>query len=273
MRSVRTVISILSLAAVAVSTAGCFTLGTNNVTEDRLDRGLIIYVEDSSDARNRGWKSFEQGLSNRGVSLAVDNFDWSPQIRQIPGVGIPDRGDSGEAARDLARSIRHYGLVYPGRPLHVVAHGVGCHLALNALEHLDPRFGIDRLVLLSPNVDYYRNLSTPLTKVRDRCVAYYSWGDILHGAVGGFVFGTHDTARARAHAATLGFRVPEDADMEEYEKLHAYGWRPGVVWRGHFGLHNMGPTSPMFVRKFIVPFLLDGTLIDASDDDFGPVPD
>lgn len=263
------------VTVLALACSGCFTVGTNNVTNDRLERGLIIFVEDSTDTGNRNWRRFEDGLSNRGVSLAVENFDWSPTLVGTVIEGGPvTRTDSGEAGINLARSIRHYGVAYPGRPIHVVGHGVGAHIALNALEELDPRFGVDRLVLLMPNIDTYRNLSAPLERVRDRAVVYHAGGDILHGGLGPTLLGgTHDTARSRAHASWRGLKVPEDADLEQYDKLHIFGWRPEMALRGNLATHNYGPTSPFFVRKYVLPFLLDGLLPDVDQDDLGVIPD
>lgn len=263
----------LALLALGVLSAGCMTMGTNNITNDRLENGLLVYVEDSSDARDRGWKAFEDGLSNRGVSLAVEHFNWSPKLLGLAGVGLPDRTESGQAGIDLARNLRNYAVAYPGRPIYVVGHGVGAHIALNALEELDPRFPIDRLVLLMPNIDGHRNLSSSLAQVRDRALVYYSNLNVVHGLAGPMVFGTHDTARSRPHASMAGLSIPEHADPAQYDKLHAYSWRPSMALRGNLGMQNLGPTSPLFVRKFIVPFLLDGVLLDPHEDDLGMVPD
>jgi hypothetical protein len=265
---------LLALLAATLSSTGCLTIGTNNVTHERLQQGLIVFVEDSSDAGNRNWQSFEDGMGSRGVSVALDNFDWSPQLMELAFTGaVPYRDDIGEAAIVLAEQIRNYQIAYPGRPIHLVGHGHGCHIAVTALEHLDSRLGVDRLVLLSPGFDHHRNLSYALKRVRDSAVAYYSYQNVAHGLAGPFVFGTPDTARSRGTAAQWGVRGPVDADMYQYEKLHVLVWNPWMALGGNLGGHNVGATSPAFVRKYIRPFLLDGELVDFTDDDLDTVGD
>jgi hypothetical protein len=257
----KTTITIGLFAALLLVTAGCLSLGASNVTDQRLSQGLLVYVEDSTDARDRGFKYFEHGMGDRGTSIALEHFNWSPQVLGLAKTGLPDRTDSGEAATNLARSLRHYAIVYPGRPIYVVAHGHGCHVALNALEELDPRVSIDRLVLLVPGVDPYRDLSPALARVSDRCLAYTSFNDLAHGVTGPFLLGTHDTSRAGATAAFAGFTMPEIADPVQYEKLYQLQFAPEHLLDLNFGTHEHA-VRPWFIRNHIRPFLLDGKLPD-----------
>ena len=113
-----------SVLLVTVCT-GCMSLGASNITTERLDRGLVVFVEDCAHGGDRGFEAFQDGMGNRGMSVALEHFNWSPRLSQMSRYGLPDRTDSGEAGIDLARSLRHYAITYPGRPLHVVAHGHG----------------------------------------------------------------------------------------------------------------------------------------------------
>ena len=81
-------------------------------------------------------------------------------------------------------------------------------------------------------------------------VVFWSPFDVFVLGVGTKVFGTIDRVRAFS-AGLVGFRV---RDGEAYSKLRQIRWRPGMATTGNLGGH-VGPDSPAFLRKYVVPLL------------------
>ena len=72
------------------------------------------------------------------------------------------------------------------------------------------------------------------------------------------LFGTIDRVKT-VSAGLVGFRAPlldslDHARRQSYGKLRQVRWRPRMATTGYFGGH-MGPDSPMFLRKYVVPLL------------------
>jgi hypothetical protein len=128
---------------------------------------------------------------------------------------------------------------------------------VKALELLDED-SVERVVLLAPALSPAYDLTRALRAVRREIVVFWSPLDIIILGAGTRVFGTMDRVRS-VGAGLVGFRVPASKSADagqhrEYDKLRQIRWSPRMVTSGNFGGH-MGPDSPFFLRKYVVPLL------------------
>jgi hypothetical protein len=87
-------------------------------------------------------------------------------------------------------------------------------------------------------------------------VVFWSPLDVIVLGLGTQIFGTIDRIKT-VSAGLVGFRLPEpldDAQRAQYAKLRQVRWQPGMASTGYLGGH-VGPDSPAFLRKYIVPLL------------------
>ena len=87
-------------------------------------------------------------------------------------------------------------------------------------------------------------------------VVFWSPLDVIVLGAGTRIFGTIDRVKSRRRGAG---RVPhagpaDDARSAQYAKLRQVRWRPGMASTGYLGGH-VGPDSPAFLRKYVVPLL------------------
>ena len=97
-----------------------------------------------------------------------------------------------------------------------------------------------------------------LRAVRREMVVFWSPLDVIILGVGTRLFGTIDRVKT-VSAGLVGFRVPPSANLDEttsqrYDKLRQIRWRPRMAATGYLGGH-LGPDSPLFLRKYVVPLL------------------
>ena len=144
---------------------------------------------------------------------------------------------------------------HPGTPVFLVGKSGGSGLAIQALELL-PEAAVECAVLLSPAVSPTYDLSRALRAVRREMVVYWSPLDVVVLGLGTRVFGTIDRVRT-VSAGLVGFRRPGSLDASgraQYAKLRQVRWQAAMVRTWYFGGH-MGPDSPAFLRKYVVPLL------------------
>jgi Serine aminopeptidase, S33 len=161
------------------------------------------------------------------------------------------------SARALAESIRLNKADQPECPVFLVAKSGGSGIVVKALELLDED-SVERVVLLAPALSPAYDLTRALRAVRREIVVFWSPLDIIILGAGTRVFGTMDRVRS-VGAGLVGFRVPASKSADagqhrEYDKLRQIRWSPRMVTSGNFGGH-MGPDSPFFLRKYVVPLL------------------
>jgi hypothetical protein len=113
-------------------------------------------------------------------------------------------------------------------------------------------------VLLVPALSPTYELTAALRAVRREMVVFWSPLDLFVLGAGTRLFGTIDRVKTIG-AGLVGFRVPlvdaaNPGPSREYRRLRQIRWHPRMVASGHFGGH-MGPDSPFFLRKYIVPLL------------------
>jgi pimeloyl-ACP methyl ester carboxylesterase len=131
----------------------------------------------------------------------------------------------------------------------------GTGVVVRALEKL-PDKSVDVAVLISPAVSPRYNLAHALRAVRREMVVFWSPIDFFVLGAGTRIFGTIDRVKS-VSAGLVGFRPPEslgDSERAQYAKLRQVRWHPSMASTGYLGGH-VGPDSPAFLRKYVVPLL------------------
>ena len=142
-----------------------------------------------------------------------------------------------------------------GAPVCLVGKSGGTGVIVKALEFL-PDGAVDAAVLIAPALSPRYDLTRALQAVRREMVAFWSPLDVIVLGAGTRVFGTVDRVKT-VSAGMVGFRPPmspTDAQGAQYAKLRQVRWRPGMAATGYLGGH-VGPDSPAFLRKYVVPLL------------------
>jgi hypothetical protein len=165
-------------------------------------------------------------------------------------------------ARDLADIIERERTTEPRRRIYVVAKSGGSGIAVKALEQLGESV-IERIILLAPALSADYDLGAALAAVRTEMVVFWSPLDFVVLGAGTRLFGTIDRVRAIG-AGLVGFRDPRSNETgarssAAYAKLRQVRWSVPMALTGNLGGH-MGPDSPLFLRKYVVPLLtLEGS--------------
>jgi pimeloyl-ACP methyl ester carboxylesterase len=158
-----------------------------------------------------------------------------------------------EAKAELVASeVAEYRSAHPDAPVFLVGKSGGTGIVVKALERL-PENAVELAVLLSPALSPQYDLSRSLQAVRREMVVFWSPLDVIVLGLGTQIFGTVDRINA-ASAGLVGFRRPESADPAQYAKLRQVRWRAEMAPTGYLGGH-VGPDSPAFLRKYVVPLL------------------
>jgi pimeloyl-ACP methyl ester carboxylesterase len=143
----------------------------------------------------------------------------------------------------------------PSKPVFLVGKSGGAWIVVKALEDL-PAGSVEAVVLLAPAISPDYDLSQALRSVNRELVAFWSPLDFLILGIGTWLFKTANRVRSIS-AGLVGFRVPETLDRERqslYGRLRQVRWKPKMAKTGYFGGH-VGPDSPAFLRKYVVPLL------------------
>lgn len=195
-------------------------------------------------------------LKHKQPPYAVEILEWGHGFGRwhadLTNVANRDAG-----ARAIAGAIRLYKGSHPGCPVFLVAKSGGAGVVVKGLELLD-QDAVDRVVLLAPAMSPNYDLTGALRAVRREIVVFWSPLDLIVLGAGTRLFGTIDRVKS-VGAGLVGFRVPSGdsanlASRREYGKLRQVRWHPRMAASGHLGGH-MGPDSPFFLRKYVVPLL------------------
>jgi hypothetical protein len=160
-------------------------------------------------------------------------------------------------ARLIADTVERYQADWPGDPVFLVAKSGGSGVVVKALELLEKTM-VERVVLLAPALSPAYDLTGALRAVRREIVVFWSPLDVFVLGAGTRLFGTIDRVKT-VSAGLVGFRTPSLGNLglapgQSYGKLRQVRWRPRMATTGYFGGH-LGPDSPMFLRKYVVPLL------------------
>jgi len=197
-----------------------------------------------------------------GLPHTVEVFSWS----HGPGRWYADLTRSAHRdlkAAELAERVREFRNRSPLAPVFLVAKSGGSGVVVKALERLDEAV-VERSILLAPALAPDYDLSRALQAVRSDLVVFWSPLDLIVLGAGTWIFGTADRVRT-ASAGLLGFRTPNLADAAQthpYRRLRQVRWSLPMASTGYLGGH-LGPDSPIFLRKYVVPLLREPTLGNA----------
>jgi pimeloyl-ACP methyl ester carboxylesterase len=161
-------------------------------------------------------------------------------------------------AAEIAATVEEFRARKPDAPAFLVGKSGGTGLVVRVLESL-PEDSIEAAVLVSPAISPSYDLTRALRAVRREMVVFWSPLDLIVLGLGTRIFGTIDRVNA-VSAGLVGFRPPEALDEEgraQYAKLRQERWRPGMASTGYLGGH-IGPDSPAFLRRYVVPLLTAG---------------
>ena len=137
------------------------------------------------------------------------------------------------------------------QPVYLVGKSGGTGVVVKALELL-PEGAVETAVLIAPALSPEYDLTRALIAVRREMVVFWSPLDVIVLGAGTRVFGTIDRVKT-VSAGLVGFRPP--AAVGAYPKLRQERWRLKMATTGYLGGH-IGPDSPAFLRKYVVPLLL-----------------
>ncbi len=225
--------------------------------ENPCQRGLVV-VLDGVGGLDLCGTALRYVLGAEKLPYAIEVVPWGH------GVGrwfadLTKVANRDEKARLVAEIVRRYASERPDEPIYMVAKSGGSGVVVKALEQLDHQ-QVERVVMLAPALSPSYDLSRALEAVRREMVVFWSPLDVIILGAGTHLFGTIDRIKT-ASAGMVGFRVPgggrgDENKTQQYEKLRQIRWRPRMAATGYLGGH-LGPDSPLFLRKYVVPLLRD----------------
>lgn len=157
-------------------------------------------------------------------------------------------------AASMAAEVAAWRADRPGSPVYLLGKSGGSGVVVRALEGL-PADSVEAAVLLAPALSPDYDLTRALEAVRREMVVFWSPFDVFVLGLGTRVFGTIDRVRS-VSAGLVGFRG-------EWAKLRQVRWRPSMASSGNLGGH-VGPDSPAFLRRYVVPLLTAEPASDAG---------
>ena len=158
-------------------------------------------------------------------------------------------------ARKVAEEVVAFRAAHPDEMIYLIGKSGGTGIVVKALEHLDANT-VDGLILIASALLADYDLTRALSAVRGEAVHFWSPLDVIVLGAGTRIFGTIDRVNA-VSAGLVGFQPPAhatDTQGKEYAKLRQIRWRPSMMPTGYWGGH-VGPDSPAFLRKYVVPLL------------------
>lgn len=214
---------------------------------DRLDEGLTFVlpgVEGKSFLSDHVAEEIVQG----GVPGAIEVHDWTSgqPIRSLEHLVRSEQSQI-EAAR-LSQRIVSYRNAFPDQPIHLIGHSGGAAIIVLALNQLPSDLMVNQVILLSPAISPQIELKHALMSC-DKMWCFYSPLD-FQLTLGTSLMGTIDRKFVPS-AGAIGFDDDSPNDNLVQIPFHANMIRDGTLG-GHLGF-----TSRRFVRRHVVPILLD----------------
>ncbi|MFI5460094.1 MAG: serine aminopeptidase domain-containing protein [Isosphaerales bacterium] len=221
----------------------------------RNQRGLVL-VADGVGGLDLCGTALRYVLGAERLPYAVQLFPWGHGLGRWF-ADLTNAANRDAKARLIADIVERHQTDWPGDPVFLVAKSGGSGVVVKALELLDEAM-VERVVLLAPALSPAYDLTRALRAVRREIVVFWSPLDVIILGAGTRLFGTADRVKS-VSAGLVGFQVPPRGELD-LAKRHSYGklrqvrWRPRMATTGYFGGH-VGPDSPMFLRKYVVPLL------------------
>jgi pimeloyl-ACP methyl ester carboxylesterase len=140
----------------------------------------------------------------------------------------------------VARFIKQYQDLYPGRPVHIIGHSGGGGVAVFTAESMGNDGKIDRLILLAASISKNYNLTKALRNTAHGIVNFYNPSDTALLGAGTTLMGTVDGD----HAPAAGLNGFERSFPGLIERRVSGGGDPHYV-----------ATKPWFVAGNVAPLL------------------
>jgi len=223
--------------------------------EVRNQRGLVL-VADGVGGLDLCGTALRYVLGAERLPYAIQLFPWGHGLGRWF-ADLTNAANRDVKARLLADIVERHNTDWPGDPVFLVAKSGGSGVVVKALELLGETT-VERVVLLAPALSPAYDLTGALRAVRRDIVVFWSPLDVIILGAGTRLFGTADRVKS-VSAGLVGFQVPPlgnlaGSSVHSYGKLRQVRWRPRMAMTGYFGGH-VGPDSPMFLRKYVVPLL------------------
>ncbi|MFP4141019.1 MAG: hypothetical protein ACLFVH_10440 [Phycisphaerae bacterium] len=240
------------LASAGLAAVGCGGGGgldpvnSKYVTEERKVNGLVIIlpgIEGISQAN----MNIRKGLLQAGADQAIMIYSWNR-----PGVLVNQVDFVGNriAGAFVARVVKQYQDLYPGKPVHIIGHSGGGGVAVFAAESMGNEGQVTGLILLSASISKNYDLTKALRNTRDGIVNFYNPRDTALLGTGTTLMGTVDGDHAPA-AGLNGF----DRDFPRLiERRVSGGGDPHYV-----------STKPWFVANNVAPLVQSGPAVAATE--------
>lgn len=225
---------------------------------DGAETGLLL-VADGCGGIELCEQSVRQVMRERGGLTRVEIVRWAHGFGRWH-ADLTDVENHQAQSRQLVERIQRWKEREPSKPVFLVGKSGGTWIVVKALEAL-PERSVEAVVLLAPAISPHYDLSKALQAVNRELVSFWSPLDLIVLGLGTRVFKTVDRVRS-VSAGLVGFRRPKGLDDEGrslYEsRLRQVRWRAEMARTWYFGGH-VGPDSPPFLRKYVVPFLTPST--------------
>ncbi|MCG3179439.1 MAG: hypothetical protein BIFFINMI_01774 [Phycisphaerae bacterium] len=224
------------------------------VTETRRTVGTTIVLPG---IEGKGYlnRSIRDGLGEGGVPTAIEIYDWTLGaplflVNQISESRARRKGE------DLAGYLMAFKVLYPDKPVFLIAHSGGCAVAAFAAEALPEGESIDGIVFLGASLSPDYDLTRALRHVNGKLISFFSPRDVSFLGVATTVVGTMDREHGSA-AGRVGFKLPPNPSSEtlaEYRKVTERQWEPAMSLSGNTGGH-MDWADTRFVCDYVAPYL------------------
>jgi pimeloyl-ACP methyl ester carboxylesterase len=217
--------------------------GTPAEGEPGPEAGLVL-VADGVGGLDLCGTALQHVMANGGAKAVVRLHRWGHGLgrwhRDLTNVA-----NLGAKARAMAAEALAWREERPGSPIFLVGKSGGTGVVVRALEEL-PKDAVEAAVLLAPALSPGYDLTRALEAVRREMVVFWSPLDVVVLGFGTRIFGTIDRVWS-VSAGLVGFRG-------DRAKLRQVRWSPAMWRTGYLGGH-VGPDSPAFLRKYVVPLL------------------
>jgi pimeloyl-ACP methyl ester carboxylesterase len=232
--------------------AGC--LVTSSPTLDPMRTAgpmppATVFVENGAGNYQLTTRALRHLARKDGEPLEFITFDWSHGKHRF----LADEMHHAHAraqGETLAETVIAYHAKHPDRPIYLLGHSAGTSVTMAALENL-PEGIVERAILLSPSLSADYDVRPALRSVKQGLHVFYSRYDYIYLGLATGLVGSPDRYWTAA-AGRTGFRVPADADPEQFRKLVQRSWQSSDRAFGNNGGH-FGNTQPDFMRAQILP--------------------
>jgi len=245
-------LSLAVLILTVLSAVGCSGGNAKYMTEERLERGLVIIlpgIEGESEANH----NIRRGLLSAGIYHAMPIHSWG---RPIPIAGMllnqVDFIGNRIAGQSISDMIVKYQNEYPGRPVFIVGHSGGGGVAVFAAEGMPKDRQVDGLVLLSASISKGYDLTKALSRCKHGIVNFYNRGDVGLLGVATTLLSNVDGGKGPS-AGLDGFNTPKAGDGAKKRVAYSKLYQISVTDSG--GTAHFSTTRVNFIASYIAPWI------------------